>query len=331
MRINFITLKYIVALDIYRNFVRAAQSCGVTQPTLSAAIKNMETELDIVIFDRDSHPVKPTRTGEKIIEMARLVLRDVSMIEEFVLAEKGSEAGEVSVGIIPTVAPYVLPGLFREIRDSYPAVKLKVAEMRTSFLIEKLRSAELDMAILATPQKHNGLLEIPLYYERFIAYVSPDDDFYSLGEIPSDMLPSDRLWVLEEGHCFRNQVFGFCHGGRQTHAEYQAGSIGTLVNIVDRNGGYTVIPELHASLLSDVQSKNLRPIVCGRDGTVSGENVSGGHPGDKGNCCPVREVSLLIRDDFVRERLLNVIAGCIRRIIPDSMLDTRLKRFAIKI
>ena len=263
MKINLNTLKYVVAVDSHRNFVKAAEACGVSQPALSAAIKNMEEELDTVIFDRNSHPARPTPSGEKIISMARATLRNASMIEEFVLGERGGTGGEVSIGTIPTVAPYVLPGLFREMRGSWPDVRLKVSEMRTASLMEKLRSDEIDIAIMSTPLGQKGLLEIPLYYEKFFAYVSPSDELYALEEIPSEKLPSERFWILEEGHCLRSQVLNFCSGSRRSHTEYQAGSIETLVRVVDMNGGYTVIPELHRGSI-------IRPGCTGRRRTMPG-------------------------------------------------------------
>lgn len=313
-------LRYIVAVDTHRNFVRAAEACGVTQPTLSAGIRSMETSLDVSIFDRSAHPVRPTALGEKIIARARVTLHNASQIEELVAAEKGDEGGEAVMGIIPTVAPYILPGLFLQMHSAHPSVHLHVSEMRTNFIIGKLLAAEIDMAILSTPLEQKGLLEIPLYYEKFAAYISPSDELYALGEVPADRLASDRLWVLEEGHCLRSQVFNFCHNRRRTSTEYQAGSIDTLVRIVDTNGGYTVIPEMHTAFLTEGQRRNLRPIVRQNESAA-------GCP----TCVPVREVSLVIREDFVRERLLNVIAGCVKRIIPERMLDSRLKRFAIKL
>ena len=323
---NLTTLKYIVALDNYRNFVKAAEACGVSQPSLSTAIKNMEAELDIRIFDRDAHPVKPTAIGEKIIAMARVTLHNAAQIEEFVKGERGEEGGDLNLGIIPTIAPYILPDLFRELHRLHPAVKLKVSEMRTSAIVEKLVNAELDMAILATPLERKELLEIPLYYEKFEAYVSPEDALWTQTEVFSDQLPSDRLWVLQEGHCLRSQVFKFCHRKSRTHAEYEAGSIDTLVRVVDANGGYTVIPELHVSFLSESQKSNVRPIT-GRMPAA----VAGGESEPCPACVPVREVSLVIREDFVRERLLNIVATAVKNIIPEPMLDSRLKKFAIKI
>ena len=188
--LSLTALRYIVAVDTHHNFVRAAEACGVTQPTLSAGIRSIETALDVSIFDRGAHPVRPTALGEKIIAQARVTLHNASQLRELVAAEKGDESGEAVIGIIPTIAPYILP----------------VSEMRTRFIIEKLLAAEIDMAILATPLEQKGLLEIPLYYEKFTAYISPSDELYALSEIPADSLASDRLWILEEGHCLRSQV-----------------------------------------------------------------------------------------------------------------------------
>lgn len=346
LNLSLTALRYIVAVDTHRNFVRAAEACGVTQPTLSAGIRSIETALDVSIFDRGAHPVRPTALGEKIIAQARVTLHNASMLHELVAAEKGDEGGEASMGIIPTIAPYILPGLFQRMHSDHPGVHLRISEMRTKFIIEKLLSAEIDMAILATPLEQKGLLEIPLYYEKFAAYISPADELYALSEIPADSLASDRLWILEEGHCLRSQVFNFCHSHRRTHTEYQAGSIDTLVRIVDTNGGYTVIPELHTAFLSEEQRRNLRPIVRRTDAasaastpSVAGTSLAAPQsdiPGqsivpDCPTCIPVREVSLVIREDYVRERLLNVIAGCIKHIVPEEMLDSRLKRFAIKL
>lgn len=347
--LSMTSLRYIVAVDTHRNFVRAAEACGVTQPTLSAGIRSLESALDVAVFDRGAHPVRPTALGERIIAQARKTLHNASLIEELVAVEKGDESGKATIGIIPTIAPYILPGLFRTIHSAHPSVHPEVSEMRTKFIIERLLAAELDMAILATPLGQKGLLEIPLYYEKFVAYIAPSDELYSMSEIPADRLASDRLWILEEGHCLRSQVFNFCHSRRNMSPEYQAGSIDNLIRIVDTNGGYTVIPELHTAFLSEEQHRNLRPIVRRDNGAPAADFPSTAQSSANGGatasqtpvhisaspgcpaCVPVREVSLVIREDFVRERLLNVIAGCIKQIVPEEMLDSRLKRFAIRL
>lgn len=302
-------LEYIVALDKTRHFVRAAEMCGVTQPTLSAMIQKLEDELDCRIFDRSSHPIVPTEIGAAVIQQAQVVLFNVNQLKENVLVQRGTVAGSLSLAIIPTVAPYLLPGIISLFRSDYPEISLKISEMRTETIIEKLHTAEIDMAILSTPLEDPKILEVPLYYEKFIAYIAPDEAMYAQEEVSTNEMPLDHLWVLEEGHCLRNQVFNFCEN--KTHSStYEAGSIDTLVKIVDRNGGYTVIPELHVDLLSETQRQNLRKIVRPE---------------------ATREIALVIRHDYVREGMMNAVANTVKKIIPQHMLDARLKKFAIKL
>lgn len=302
-------LEYIIALDKTRHFVRAAEMCGVTQPTLSAMIQKLEDELDCRIFDRSSHPIVPTEVGAMILQQAQVVMFNVHQLKENVLTQKGSVAGSLSLAIIPTVAPYLLPELITLFRRDYVDISLKISEMRTETIIEKLHSAEIDMAILSTPLDDPKIFEVPLYYEKFVAYISPNEPLYLQDEVSTNDMQLDHLWVLEEGHCLRNQVFNFCKN--KTHsAIYEAGSIDTLVKIVDRNGGYTVIPELHINLLTDVQKQHLRKIVRPE---------------------ATREIALVIRHDYVREGLMNAVANSIKQIIPQHMLDARLKKFAIKL
>lgn len=302
-------LEYIVALDKTRHFVRAAEMCGVTQPTLSAMIQKLEDELDCRIFDRSSHPIVPTEIGVAVIQQAQVVLFNVNQLKENVLVQRGTVAGNLSLAIIPTVAPYLLPGIISLFRSDYPEISLKVSEMRTETIIEKLHTAEIDMAILSTPLEDPKILEVPLYYEKFIAYIAPEEPMYAQEEVSTNEMPLDHLWVLEEGHCLRNQVFNFCEN--KTHSSiYEAGSIDTLVKIVDRNGGYTVIPELHVDLLNETQKQNLRKIVRPE---------------------ATREIALVIRHDYVREGMMNAVANTVKKIIPQHMLDARLKKFAIKL
>ncbi len=302
-------LEYIVAVERHRHFVRAAEACSVTQPTLSSMIHKLEEELGVTIFDRSKHPVEPTAIGSRIIAQARIALSDMGRLHELVLSETTTLAGRLNMAIIPTIAPYLVPDFIGRFKTDYPDVDLTLSEMRTKFIIERLLDSSLDMAILATPLDHPDLLEIPLYYERFVIYVSPamqeeDHDFHA------DHLPEKGLWVLQEGHCLRNQVFNFCNRSQGTDHTYEAGSIDTLVRIVDRNGGYTIIPELHIGFLSDKQLLNIRPI---------------------SDPPAVREISLVIRKDYLRERMLNAVADTVKKIIPEEMLDERLKKFSIRL
>ncbi|MDO5443554.1 MAG: LysR substrate-binding domain-containing protein, partial [Bacteroidia bacterium] len=199
-------MEYIVALDTYRHFVRAAESCGVSQSTLSTLLKKLEDELDIIIFDRDAHPLKPTPAGEKVIAQSRVILFNVNQLREMTLSERLRSSGEVSIALIPTVAPYIVPKLFKQLNIDSPDIHPRIFELQTSEILAKLSKAELDMAIMATPLEVQSLLEVPLYYEKLVMYVSPDEPLYKLKEVHSSEIPSDHLWMLKEGHCLRNQV-----------------------------------------------------------------------------------------------------------------------------
>lgn len=303
-------LEYIVALSKTKHFVQAAEMSGVTQPTLSMMIQKLEDELDVKIFDRSKHPIGITAIGKKIIDQAQVVLCQLNKINEMVESEKGDLTGNINLAIIPTVAPYLLPKFFAEFKRNYPELSFKMYEMHTDTIERKLMLGDIDMAILSTPLNNPNILEIPLYYEKFIAYISPNNVLYEQAELVSGDLPLEHLWVLEEGHCLRNQVFNFCNSGIVTSYAYESGSIDTLVKIVDENGGYTVIPELHVELLTDIQKKNLRKLVEPE---------------------PAREISLIIQQNFIREGQLNAVAETVKKIIPPHMLDSRLKKFAIKI
>lgn len=303
-------MEYIVALDKYRHFVKAAESCNVTQSTLSMMIQKLEQELEINIFDRKTQPVSPTEIGARLIDQAKVILYNSKQFKELAMSEKQQESGKVSLGIIPTVAPYILPRLFSILQERNSNIRLHVKEITTAEIINQLEKAEIDMALLATPLNNPNLLEIPIYYERFFGYVSPTEELYELKELEMHHIPMDHLWVLKEGHCLRNQVMRLCEFDSGFSSIYEAGSIDTLIKIVDTNGGYTIIPELHIDLLNERQKANVRPIV---------------------NPEPNREISLVVRNDYVKERLLNVIAKNISDTIPENMLDERLKKFSIKL
>jgi len=302
-------LEYIIALDKTRHFVRAAELSGVTQSTLSSMIQKLEEELDFRIFDRSMHPIVPTAMGTIVIQQAQVILYNVRQLNEQILTQKGATTGTLSIAMIPTVAPYLLPGFISKFRKNYPDISLKITEMHTESIIQKLHLAEIDMAILSTPLDDPKILEVPLFYEKFVAYISPDESIFNHDEISTDEMPLEHLWVLEEGHCLRNQVINLCENKAYT-STYEAGSIDTLVKIVDLNGGYTIIPELHINLLSEEQKLNLRKIVRPE---------------------ATREIALVIRLDYVREGLMNAVANSIKEIIPSHMLDARLKKFAIKL
>lgn len=301
-------MEYIVAVDRYRHFARAAESCGVSQSTLSSLVQKLEFELDVAIFDRSSHPVKPTPVGEEIVARAKQLLFNAAQVRELVASRKGESVGKIALGISSTVAPYLLPKMLKYLSVNHPDIELYVHEARTAAIISQIERGELDIALMATPLDNPELLEIPVYHERLMAYVSPREPMYAEMELWTDRLPAASVWVLREGYCPNRGIFPFCNSRATRQAVYEAGSVETLIRIVDENGGYAIIPELHLPLLSESQRANVR-VLTGPE--------------------PMREIAMVVHRNFVRERMLNILADAIKTIISPSMIDSRLGKFPI--
>ena len=217
-------IQYLVALNRHRHFSNAAEECGVSQPTLSAMIQKLEDELDVKIFDRSKHPIEPTPIGEKIICQAERTLNEMNRIAEIVTDETSSLNGSLKLGIIPTIAPYIVPRFIGLFTRKNPTVTLTINEMTTANIIKNLEQGNLDMAILATPLEHPSILEIPLYYEHFVAYIGEDNPLLDNDIFPADP-PEEGMWVLQEGHCLRNQVANYCHMKNNANHIYEAGAM----------------------------------------------------------------------------------------------------------
>jgi LysR family hydrogen peroxide-inducible transcriptional activator len=231
-------------------------------------------------------------------------------MEELVSTHKELAVGNISLGVASTIAPFILPRLFSYMQKNHPDVVLHVEEARVETLKAKLQRAELDVAILAMPVAEDNLLEIPIFRERYVAYVSSECDLYNSMELDTQTLRADDIWVLGESYCPNVEQFPFCVRDISSVSIYAAGSIETLMRIVDENGGYTIIPELQLQLMSDASRNNVRELY---------------------NPVPGREVAFVVRRDFVRQRMLNILADAIKSIIPEEMIDERLKKFAIKL
>jgi LysR family transcriptional regulator, hydrogen peroxide-inducible genes activator len=290
---NLQQLEYVVALDIHRNHVKAAEHCHVTQPTLSMMVKKLEDELGVKIFDR-SQPLKPTPQGEIIISRARQILQEIKGLKEFVKTEKDTITGEFRLGVIPTLAPYLLPRFLNEFLAKHPGTSFTVTEMQTDDIIKNLKNNRLDIAILVTPLDDREIREVPVFYEPIVLYTAENQKYYQQDKINLKSLTTDNLLLLEEGHCFRGQVMNLCTTkGKRTHNQlnYQSGSFETLKAMVDNNYGYTLIPELAVN----VKNKHVKRFTSPE---------------------PVREVSLAVHQGFVKETLLTKLREAILRSIP---------------
>lgn len=312
---NIQQLEYIVAVDNHRHFSKAAEASFVTQPTLSMMIQKLEDELGVRIFDRSQTPIEPTDVGRKVIEQARASLAQINQIKEIVEEEKGVIKGVFRLAIIPTVSPYLLPKLMQVHREQKSDIRLVINEMTTNQILSNLAKGTIDGGILATPLHDDRMKERPVYYERFLAYISPTERFlHAKTSLEEADLNGAKLWLLDEVHCFRTQILNLCNLKNRDIVSsaftYEAGSIETLINIVDNNNGITIIPEMALDHLTEEQKLNVRFF----------EKRS-----------PVREVSLITRKDFLRERLIEIIEDEIKIAVPAALQDKELQKGLVEI
>jgi LysR family hydrogen peroxide-inducible transcriptional activator len=305
---TLVQLEYIVAVDTYRHFARAAKHCFVTQPTLSMQIHKLEKELGTKIFDRNKQPVLPTQAGVEIISQARQMLAQRDTMEDIIQTKKGIISGELKIGIIPTLAPYLLPLFVQSFTKKYPLVKLIVNELTTEFILMRLTEGRIDTGILVTPLHSNGIKEDVLFYEEMVAYVSKSNAAYKKNYVLAKDIDPAKLWLLEEGHCFRSQVVNLCELQKSSregnHFEYEAGSIETLRRMVDLNDGITILPELATFDMTAKQQNHLRHFK---------------HP------APVREVSIIVHRDYVKKKLIEVLKQEILLAIPPKIKKNKIQ------
>jgi LysR family transcriptional regulator, hydrogen peroxide-inducible genes activator len=247
--ITLTQLNYVVAVAQCRNFGKAAKSCFVSQPTLSMQIQKLEDDLGVTLFDRSKKPVEPTAIGQKLVEQAQVALQEVFRLEEIIKLEKGEISGDFKLGIIPTLAPYLLPLFLEDFTQSYPKVNLIIEELQTQQIIRLLRLDKIDAGILVTPLNLNGIVEQPLFNDPFTVYLSANHPLYKLKKVSENDLTLENLWLLNEGHCFRDQAIAICkkvRGGKETkkNLEFESGNLETLKRLVDKNFGYTLVPTL---------------------------------------------------------------------------------------
>jgi LysR family hydrogen peroxide-inducible transcriptional activator len=301
-------LEYIIALDTHRNFVQAAEKCFVTQPTLSMQVQKLEEYLGVKIFDRSKQPVVPTEIGVEIIEKARNVVNESYKLRELISDRKGEFEGELKVGVIPTIAPYLLPKVIVNFMKKYPRVKLLIWEYTTEQIIQNLKSGLLDCGLLSTPIDDHSLNEIHLFYENFVAYLSPSSALMKKKDLKSKDIDVDELWLLNEGHCMRNQVLNIClkdkSASSQRHFEYNTGSVETLKRMVDLNNGMTILPELSISEFSSREMKKVKYFVSPQ---------------------PTREISIVTHRDYLKRRLIAALQKEILAITPDQMRSSKKK------
>ena len=303
-------LKYIIAVDRYRSFSKAAEACEVTQPTLSGMLVKLEDELDIRIFERTNKRVTPTVVGEQIIRQAEKAVAEAERIAEIVNEAKGRVSGRLVMSLSPGIAPYIIPQFIRMYIEEYPEVDLSIEEMKAAAMVDALRKGIVDAGIATAGHASDGVYEIPLYTERFMVYLS-ENCLRRLPRFNPDDLEHENMWIMKESQCLRQSAFSFCKERAKGHNIYEAGNIETLIRIVDENGGYTIIPEMHLPLLTQQQRLNVRDI--------DGDHLS------------MRRISMYIKEDYIRGKMLNSIVDTLKKFIPRHMFEPNILKSGIKL
>lgn len=307
---NLQQLKYIVAVNRFRNFARAAEASNVTQPTLSAMIVKLEEELDLRIFERNNRSVTPTTAGEKIIRQAEKALMEVERIRAIVLEDKELIGGSFNLSVGPTIAPYILSKFIKHYREHYPSVALSIQELKANHMLDALLSGELDAGIAISGNERAGVFEIPLYTERFYVYLS-ESCWRKLPVFKPEHLEHESMWIMKDAQCLRESAFSFCKARTKGNRIYEAGTIDTLIRIVDENGGFTIIPEMHLPFLTESQRANVRSI--------------------EGDYLSQRRVSLYIKANYIRSRMLNTITDTLKSFMPKGMMSESILKYGIKL
>ena len=290
-------LEYIIALDTHKHFVTAAEHCHVTQPTLTIQVKKLEDEIGIVLFDRKKHPLKTTEAGELFITKARQILLEVDGLKEMVSSTKESLEGTFKIAVIPTVAPYLIPLFAKAFATKYPTTILEIEELKSEIIIDRLKKGLLDLGILVTPLEEENIREIPLYYEPFVFYGSSHHPLLDYEQINAEDLQNlSNLWLLNKGNCFRNQVLNLCLSEEEQASKsivFDSSSIESVKRMVSHYDGFTLLPDLAISKTD----QNIRPFA---------------------DPVPVREVSIVSHNTFVKETLIDAIRQEILAIIPQN-------------
>jgi LysR family transcriptional regulator, hydrogen peroxide-inducible genes activator len=300
-------LEYVIAVNKYGHFAKAAEACNVTQPTLSMQLQKLEEDLGVKLFDRSKKPILLTEVGRKLIEQFQTILFEAKKIDSLVQTGQGNKTqGHLSLAVIPTIAPYILPRLLPVLEKSFPLLDLEISEMQTERIIEALENDELDVGLLATPLNKPQISEHALYYEPFYVLCRKGHELAQHRKVKYAELKYPDIWLLTEGHCLRNQVLDICSLKQEKLQKkkyrFESGSIETLKSLVDSYGGYTLIPYL-ATETSGQRTQVVpfeRPI-------------------------PAREVGLVFRRKYYKTELIEVLGESILAAIPEELRKIRPK------
>lgn len=299
-------LSYVVAVDQLRHFGRAARACFVSQPTLSMQLQKLEEELGVVLFDRSKQPIQPTAKGKEVIIRAKQIIQEVKELEFIGKKSGDTPAGEFHLAVIPTLSPYLIPLFLTTFAKQYPLVELYISEMKTDDIVTALEDDQLDAALLVTPLNRSTIREKTIFYEPFYLYVNKDHALYNKTKVNENDLDKQQVWLLEEGHCLRNQITRLCARGAEknvlTNVHFASGNLETLKQLVKNSSGFTLLPYLCALQEGNIsQNPMIKPFV---------------------KPVPSREVSLVYRRDDLKQGIMNALFKTIEQSVPSVLPRT---------
>lgn len=300
-------LHYVLAVAEHQNFTRAAEKVFVTQPTLSMQIQKLEEELDILIFDRSKKPIELTETGRKIVQQARNIVNESDRIKDIVDQQKGFIGGLFRLGVIPTVMPTLLPMFLNNFIKKYPKVRLKIEELHTEAMLEKIREGHLDAGIAATPLEEDSIKEQVLYYEPFVGYIPQGHRLYDKQKIQASDLDVDDLLLLEDGHCFKDGILNICKTSKASEDDrfqLQSGSFETMIKLANEGLGMTLLPYLHTLDINEKEKVNLK---------MFAEPV------------PAREVSLIYSKSELKMQIVEALRSTISGVVKGAITFQNVK------
>ncbi len=297
---TIIQLEYLMAVANYGSFTLAADRCFVTQPSLSMQIKNLEEELGVTLLDRSKKPVIPTEAGRVVLARATETLNAFARIREAVNEMKGEVAGSLRLGVIPTVAPYLLHLFLPSFAQQYPGVQLEVHEMLTSDIVEAMKRDLLDAAIIAGGTGPNDISEEELFSDTFHVYISPQNPLYERVNIRIEDIDPDQLILLFEGHCIRDQILELCQQVQTLRSPYsfECGSLETVMRLVDATGAMTIVPGIALGSMTPAQREQVRPLARGATS---------------------RKIVLATRRAYVKQSLIKALSASIKEAVADDL------------
>ena len=299
--------QYVLAVAKYKNFTTAAEHSFVTQPTLSMQIQKLEEELGVIIFDRSKKPLQITEVGERIVKQAQVIVNESERMSDIVAQEKGFIGGEFRVGIIPTVSPTLLPMFLTNFIKKYPKVCLKIEEQTTENILKKIADGSYDAGILATPLHNPNIIEKPLYYEPFVAYIPVNHRLQNAKTIYSEDLDINDILMLEDGHCFKDSVLNICNQDiieSKQHFQLKSGSFETLVRLANEGLGMTLLPYLHTLELKEKEKECVHYFV---------------------EPYPAREISLIYHKNELKMQIIKALHDTISGVIRGAIAFQNVK------